>query len=146
MWRNCTRLHLNCPSLSRPVTKELTWYWWEGRSDLCYSDFIVFLSSVKLSEWECRTLSSALWIAGQQEGITIAEGLGVPCVTHSESQTFGSSQVPHQILNLLSVTSSSTARPVRVTLFTAGGLLLLDRLLAKAVNSVLVGGVTTVNT
>lgn len=30
-------------------------------------------------------------------------GLGVPCITHSERPAFGSSQVPHQILNLLSV-------------------------------------------
>lgn len=68
-------------------------------------------------------------------------GLGVPCITHSERPAFGSSQVPHPILKLLSVISG-TAGPGRVTLFTAGGLLVLDRLTVEAVNSVVFGGVT----
>lgn len=54
-----------------------------------------------------------------------SRGLGVPCIAHSERPAFGSSRVPHQILNLLSVTSGGAARPGRVKLLTAAGLLVI---------------------
>lgn len=79
--------------------------------------------------------------AGQ--GDNNSGGLGVPCITHSERPAFGSSPVPHQILSLLSVISSRTARPGRVTLFTACGFASVGSAdVVEAVKSAVFGGVT----
>lgn len=94
-----------CLLFCRATVEELPCSRCDGDCDLCFPHFIVFLCLVKLSDY--RTLSSALWIARRPKGDNNSRRFGCS-LHHTLSLAFGSSPVPHQILNLLSVSSSCT--------------------------------------